>query len=189
MIPVEVQGIGWRYLEGSYVRLRQQVHGLHVDGHDRRHGALHGPGHRACRAAHPRSDPHRIRSPYRNMQQSPAPDRPQFKLTFNITPGDPVLPPPVSEQAQKAVRMLPPQGELVATPAVLRDRAAGRPSRARASSRARLSSCTGTPYRQPHQQRRGARSVKSRMAAGNGDRSDNAPSRLGSAAAGRRSEG
>src|SRR5262249_23766731 len=55
-------------------------------------------------------------SPYRNMQQSPAPARPQFKLTFNITPGDPVLPPPVSEQAQKAVRMLPPQGELVATP-------------------------------------------------------------------------
>jgi hypothetical protein len=55
-------------------------------------------------------------SPYRNMQQSPAPDRPQFKVNFTITPGAPVLPPPPEQQAQKQVRMLPPQGELVATP-------------------------------------------------------------------------
>jgi len=56
-------------------------------------------------------------SPYRNTQQSPVPDRPQFKLGFTITPGAPVLPPPPAEQAQKLVRSLPPQGELVPTPA------------------------------------------------------------------------
>jgi hypothetical protein len=56
-------------------------------------------------------------SPYRNTQQSPVPDRPQFKLGFTITPGAPVLPPPPAEQAQKVVRSLPQQGELVATPA------------------------------------------------------------------------
>ena len=55
-------------------------------------------------------------SPYRNTQQSPVPDRPQFKLTFTITPGAPALPPPPARQAQSQVRSLPPQGELVATP-------------------------------------------------------------------------
>ena len=50
-------------------------------------------------------------SPYRNTQQSPVPDRPQFKLDFTITPGAPVLPPPPAEQAQTQVRSLPPQGD------------------------------------------------------------------------------
>ena len=39
-------------------------------------------------------------SPYRNTQQSPVPDRPEFKLGFTITPGAPVLPPPPERQAQ-----------------------------------------------------------------------------------------
>jgi hypothetical protein len=30
--------------------------------------------------------------PYRNMQQSPAPNRPQFKIGFTIAPGAAVLP-------------------------------------------------------------------------------------------------
>ena len=55
--------------------------------------------------------------PYRNMQQSPAPDRPQFKVGFNITPGAAVLPSPPPQQSQAQGRRLPPQGELVATPA------------------------------------------------------------------------
>ena len=63
-------------------------------------------------------------SPYRNTQQSPVPDRPQFKLDFTITPGAPVLPPPPAQQAQTEVRSLPPQGELVATPAFSGDRSA-----------------------------------------------------------------
>ena len=54
--------------------------------------------------------------PYRNMQQSPEPDRPRFAIPFKITAGDPVLPPPAEEQTQTSVRNLPPQGELVAEP-------------------------------------------------------------------------
>jgi hypothetical protein len=113
-------------------------------------------------------------SPYRNMQQSPAPDRPQFKLTFNVTPGDPVLPPSVAEQAQKAVRMLPPQGELVATPVFsgieqpVTVRGAGfEPGK---SVELHWNTVTGNRINN------GAvlDSVESRMAAGAGDRSDNA---------------
>jgi hypothetical protein len=40
--------------------------------------------------------------PYRNIQQSPEADRPRFVLRFTVTPGAPVLPPPVAEQAQRA---------------------------------------------------------------------------------------
>jgi hypothetical protein len=54
--------------------------------------------------------------PYRNMQQSPAPDRPQFKVGFTISNGPAMLPAPPPQQAQAHVRRLPPQGELVATP-------------------------------------------------------------------------
>ena len=54
--------------------------------------------------------------PYRNPEQNPAPGRPRFELAFTVTDGAPVLPPPPEQQAQKVVRVLPPQGELVATP-------------------------------------------------------------------------
>jgi hypothetical protein len=54
--------------------------------------------------------------PYRNPEQNPAPGRPRFEFAFTVTDGTPVLPPPPEQQAQKIVRVLPPQGELVATP-------------------------------------------------------------------------
>jgi hypothetical protein len=54
--------------------------------------------------------------PYRNPEQNPAPGRPRFEFAFTVTDGAPVLPPPPAEQAQKIVRTLPPQGELVAMP-------------------------------------------------------------------------
>jgi hypothetical protein len=54
--------------------------------------------------------------PYRNMQQNPEPDRPRWTIPFTITAGPPVLPPPPELQAQKSVKRLPPQGELVSTP-------------------------------------------------------------------------
>ena len=56
--------------------------------------------------------------PYRNPEQNPAPGRPRFAFEFTITDGAPVLPPLPEQQAQKVVRVLPPQGELVATPPV-----------------------------------------------------------------------
>jgi hypothetical protein len=117
-IAIEVQGIGWRELEGSWVLLYDNkftgfMSTVTTGGTARftipatGHSGLH-----IIEVLH--SD---FGSPYRNTQQSPVPDRPQFKLGFTITPGAPVLPPPPAQQAQKDVRSLPPQGELVATPA------------------------------------------------------------------------
>jgi hypothetical protein len=54
--------------------------------------------------------------PYRNMQQSPEGDRPRFALRFNLTPGAPVLPPSIEEQAQQSVRGLPAAGALAVVP-------------------------------------------------------------------------
>src|SRR5262249_26347069 len=42
--------------------------------------------------------------------------RPRFSFLFKVTPGAPVLPPPVEAQAQKVMKRLPPAGELVSTP-------------------------------------------------------------------------
>ena len=81
--------------------------------------------------------------PYRNMQQSPEPDRPRFAIPFEITDGDPVLPPAADEQAQTSMRDLPPQGELVAEPRVRDGRPADHGHAARASRRARATSSTG----------------------------------------------
>src|SRR5438309_138979 len=54
--------------------------------------------------------------PYRNMQQSPQPDRPRWAIPFTVTAGAPVLPPPLEEQGRRNERGLLRQGELVATP-------------------------------------------------------------------------
>lgn len=54
--------------------------------------------------------------PYRNMQQSPEPDRPRFVLEYEITEGEAVLPPPPPLQIQADVRSLPEEGDLVSTP-------------------------------------------------------------------------
>jgi hypothetical protein len=116
-IPVEIQGIGWRELEGSWVLVYDNKYtgfasAITTSGTARftvpatGHVGLH-----VLEIIH--TD---FGSPYRNMQQSPAPDRAQFKVNFAITPGDPVLPPAPEQQAQQQVKRLPPQGDLVASP-------------------------------------------------------------------------
>jgi hypothetical protein len=57
-----------------------------------------------------------LTTPYRNPEQNPAPGRPRWAIPFTITEGPAVLPPPPEQQAQKIVRVLPPPGELAATP-------------------------------------------------------------------------
>lgn len=54
--------------------------------------------------------------PYRNMQQSPEPDRPRIALNFEVTEGDAIVPPTIDQQALLSVRDLPPVGDLVVTP-------------------------------------------------------------------------
>ena len=111
-IEVEVQGIGWRELEGSWVLLYDNKYtgfmsAITTGGTARFNVPATGHvGTHILEILH--TD---FGSPYRNTQQSPVPDRPQFKLTFTITPGAPVLPPPPEQQAQTVVRSLPPQGD------------------------------------------------------------------------------
>ena len=118
LVAIEVQGIGWRELEGSWVLLYDNkftgfMSAVTTGGTARfTIPATGGPGLHIVEILH--SD---FNSPYRNTQQSPTPDRPQFKLGFTITPGDAVLPPPPERQAQRQVRSLPAPGDLVAAPA------------------------------------------------------------------------
>ena len=117
-IAIEVSGVGWRELEGSWVLLYDNkftgfLSAVTTGGTARFTIPATGhPGLHVIEVLH--SD---FGSPYRNTQQSPVPDRPQFKLGFTITPDMPVLPPPAAEQAQRKVRSLPAAGDLVATPA------------------------------------------------------------------------
>jgi len=114
-IAVEIQGIGWRELEGSWVLLYDNkftgfISTVTTGGTAR--FTLPATGHAGLHIVEiQHSD---FGSPYRNTQQSPVPGRPTFRLDFTITPGAPVLPPPPAHQAQKVVRSLPPPGDLVA---------------------------------------------------------------------------
>ncbi len=117
-IEIEVKGIGWRELQASWMLL-----------YDNRYTGWMSSitTHGSARVAIPavgRAGLHILEvlnsdfgSVYRNMQQSPQPDRPRFKLGFTITPGAPVLPPPPEQQLQADVRWLLPPGDLVTAPA------------------------------------------------------------------------
>src|SRR5689334_1148360 len=94
-IAIEVQGIGWRELEGSWVvlfdnRFTGFISAVTTNGTAR--FDLPATGHVGLHIVEiQHSD---FGSPYRNTQQSPVAGRPDFKLRFTVTPGVPVLPPP-----------------------------------------------------------------------------------------------
>jgi hypothetical protein len=117
-ITVKVRGIGWRPLENSWMLLYDNhftgwISAVTTAGSATLTIPASGrPGVHVIDILHGA-----FTFPYRNMQQSPEGDRPHFVLHFTVTPGAPVLPPPVSEQAQQSVRRLPMPGALVATPA------------------------------------------------------------------------
>jgi hypothetical protein len=116
-IALDVKGIGWRELQASWMLL-----------YDNRYTGWMSSitTHGSARVSIPavgRPGPHILEvlnsdfgSVYRNMQQSPQPDRPRFKLAYTITPGAPVLPPPPERQLQTKVRSLSPPGDLVTKP-------------------------------------------------------------------------
>ncbi|HZM36413.1 MAG TPA: hypothetical protein VFC18_18255 [Burkholderiales bacterium] len=118
-ITVEVKGIGWRHLQNSWLLLYDNattgwVSAVTTRGSTRFTIPAAGkPGVHVLELLH--GD---FTFPYRNMQQSPEPDRPRFVKHFSVTPGAPVLPPPASAQAQRAVKRLPAsQGGLAVSPA------------------------------------------------------------------------
>jgi len=117
-IEIEATGIGWRELQASWMLLYDNAYTGWMSSI-----TTHGTA-RFTIPASGRPGPHILEvlnsdfgSIYRNMQQSPQPDRPRFKLPYTITAGDPVLPPPPEQQLQTNVRSLPPVGDLVSTPA------------------------------------------------------------------------
>jgi hypothetical protein len=117
LITVEVKGVGWRHLQNSYVLLYDNnftgwISTVTTGGTATFTIPATGkPGVHVLELLH--AD---FTFAYRNMQQSPEPDRPRFALQFRITPGPPVLPPPPEQQAQTSVRGLGEAGELVVTP-------------------------------------------------------------------------
>lgn len=117
-ITVDVKGIGWKYLQNSWMLLYDNnftgwMSSVRTGGSAKfTIPATGGPGVHVLESMHGA-----FTFPYRNTQQNPMPGQPLFALNFTVTPGDPVLPPPPEQQAQTSVRGLPAQGELVATPA------------------------------------------------------------------------
>jgi hypothetical protein len=116
-IKVEVKGIGWRPLESSWLLLYDNnftgwISAVTTAGSATFTIPASGrPGLHLLEVLHGE-----FTFPYRNMQQSPESDRPRFALRFTVTPGAPVLPPPISEQVQQSVRRLPEPGVLAVTP-------------------------------------------------------------------------
>ena len=116
-ITVEAKGIGWRHLQNSFVLLYDNqftgwMSTVTTGGSARFTIPATGkPGVHVLELLH--AD---FTFAYRNMQQSPEPDRPRFALQFRVTPGAALLPPPPEEQAQTTVRGLPAPGELIVTP-------------------------------------------------------------------------
>ena len=117
-IHVEVKGIGFRSLYNSWDVLYDNAFTGWISSVTT-HGAASftipatgGPGVHVLEVMHGE-----LTFPYRNPEQNPAPGRPRFEFTFNVTDGPAVLPAPPEQQAQREVRRLPPAGDLVATPA------------------------------------------------------------------------
>jgi len=117
-IKVDVKGIGYRSLYTSWDVVYDNYFTGWISSVTTKGSASFtipatgGPGVHIIEVMHGE-----LTFPYRNPEQNPAPGRPRFDMAFTVTDDAPVLPPPPEQQAQKIVRVLPPQGELVATPA------------------------------------------------------------------------
>ena len=116
-ITIEAKGIGWRNLQNSYVLLYDNnftgwMSAVTTGGSATYTIPATGkPGPHVIELLH--AD---FTFAYRNMQQSPEPDRPRFALQFAVTDGPPVLPLPPERQTQTRVRGLPEAAELIVTP-------------------------------------------------------------------------
>jgi hypothetical protein len=116
-IKVDIKGIGYRSLYNSWDVIYDNNFTGWISSVTTKGSASFtipatgGPGLHVIEVLHGE-----LTVPYRNPEQNPAPGRPRFEFSFLVTDGAPVPPPPPEQQAQQAVRVLPPQGELVASP-------------------------------------------------------------------------
>ena len=118
-LTVEVKGIGWRELQNSWMLLYDNKATGWVSAVTTRGSARFTVPATGKRGVHVLELLHGdFNFAYRNMQQSPEPDRPRFMRRFTITSAAPVLPPPPAAQAQNVVKRLPANGgELSVSPA------------------------------------------------------------------------
>ena len=116
-ITVEVKGIGWRSLVNSWDLLYDNnftgwISSVTTHGSARfTIPATGGPGVHILQVLHGE-----LTFPYRNMQQSPEPDRPRWAIPFTVTVGAPVVPPPPERHARQNPPAQPQQDELVMMP-------------------------------------------------------------------------
>lgn len=124
-ITIEVQGMGYQSLEDTRTILYDNRYVGFMSA------VTTGGTARATIPATGAPGPHRIEInrgaytfPYLNPEQSPRPDIPTFEAVFTVTDGDPVLPPPISQQNPAVVEradLAVPSG----TPAITTDVAVG----------------------------------------------------------------
>ena len=116
-IAVEVKGVGWRSLVNSWDLLYDNnftgwISSVTTHGSARfAIPATGGRGVHILEVLHGE-----LTFPYRNMQQSPEPDRPRWAIPFTVTVGAPVLPPPPERHAGQNPPVPPRQDEFVALP-------------------------------------------------------------------------
>ena len=116
-IKIDVKGIGYRSLYNSWDLIYDNNFTGWISSVITKGAASFtipatgGPGVHVIEVMHGE-----LTFPYRNPEQNPASGRPRFVFQFTVTDGPPVMPAPPAEQAQKVVRALPPQGELLASP-------------------------------------------------------------------------
>jgi hypothetical protein len=116
-VTVEVKGVGWRELQNSYVLLYDNQFTGWISTVTSGGSAVFTIPATGKSGVHVLELLHaEFTFAYRNMQQSPEPDRPRFALQFRITPGNAVLPPSPQAQAQTHVRGLSMPEDLVVTP-------------------------------------------------------------------------
>lgn len=117
-INVEVKGIGWRYLQNSWMLLYDNsftgwVSSVTTGGSAK--FTIPATGHIGTHVLEMMHGAFTF--PYRNTQQNPMPGQPLFALKFDLTPGAPVLPASPEKQLQSSVRRLPaPAGNLMISP-------------------------------------------------------------------------
>lgn len=111
-ITVDVEGIGVSPLHSSWEltydnRFTGWMSSVTTNGHARfTIPAAGAPGAHVLKVLHGS-----FTFPYLNMQQSPDPSRPTFTRIFTITNGEPILPPPVSQQQPDTIAGEAPIGD------------------------------------------------------------------------------
>ena len=110
-ISVEVRGIGWRDLQNSWeLEYDNKFTGWISSVTTKGYAKFQIPATGSV-GAHIFTIIHGHQTmPYLNMQQSPQPDRPLFRLPFTITAGDPVLPGAAGLRSLADIVTLPDKG-------------------------------------------------------------------------------